>query len=142
MINPNPDDPWVLFPFTLATAPGSIVAIPVFSPVDPAQSLVLKAKTVNRQLPPDLAAHIAREQAAASGGSSQVELPTHLVVGRLLLTIPADLANNLRGPDADKHCYYLVVVRRDQYDEVKRQSESGIVLPDAKTVSGLGIIKP
>lgn len=141
-MNVNPDDPWVLFPFTLATSPGSIVAIPVFSPADPTQSLVLKAKTVNRQLPPDLAAHIAQQQAAASGGSSQVELPTHLTVGRVLLTFPADLADNLKGPNADKHCYYLVVVRRDQYNEVRRQSESGIVLPDAKTVSGLGIIKP
>lgn len=138
----DPDNPWLLFPYTLATAPGSIVAIPVFSPVDPAQSLVLKAKTVNRQLPPDLAAHIAQQQATASGGSSQVELPTHLVVGRVLLTVPADLAENLRGPDSEKHVYFLVVVKRDQYDEVKRQSESGIVLPDAKTVNGLGIIKP
>lgn len=141
-MNVNPDDPWILFPFTLAANPGSIVAIPVFSPADPTQSLVLKSRTVNRQLPPDLAAHIAQQQAAASGGSSQVELPTHLIVGRLLLTVPADLAVNLRGPDSDKHVYYMVVVRRDHYDEVKRQSESGIVLPDAKTVQGLGIIKP
>jgi hypothetical protein len=138
----DPNHPWLLLPHTLATNPEAIVALPVFSPADPNSSLVLKARTVNRRLPPDLAAHIAQQQAEASGGSAQIELPTHLVVGRLLLTVPADLAENLRGPVEDRHVAYLVVVRRDQYDAVKRQAETGIVLPDASTAKGLGIIKP
>lgn len=138
----DPDNPWLLLPHTLATSPDSVAALPVFLPSDPNSTLVLKARTVNRHLPPDLAAHIAQSRATASGGSSQVELPTHITVGRVLLTIPADLAENLRGPVKDRHVVWLVAVKRGCYDDVARQARSGIVLPDAKTVSGLGIIKP
>lgn len=138
----DPDNPWLLLPHTLAANPDAVVAIPVFSPSDPESTLVLKAKRHLRRLPPELAAHLARQEAAVSGGTQPTDLPTHLEVGRVLLTIPADLAENLRGPAGERHVLWLVAVKRDHYDAVKRQTETGIVLPDAANVKGLGIIKP
>lgn len=150
-MTPDPNNPWFLIPATLATNPDAVAALPVFAPHDPASTLVLASKTKVRRLPPDLAARIAQHHAESQGNGTKVELPTHMEVGRLLLTIPADIALNLRGPVAERHPVYLVVVRRDAYDATVAQTESRIVLPGQVQfrdqpippfVSGLSIVKP
>jgi hypothetical protein len=147
-IQVNLADPWSLVPFMLATHPSAVAAIPIFAPHDPDSTLILRARRHSQRIPPELAARIAQSQAAAASGSTSEasQLPTHIDVGRLLLTIPADVAENFRGPVLDRHVAYLVLVQRDAYDGAKRQAETGIVLPGGPvngTVSPFrGIVKP
>lgn len=144
----DPNNPLDLIPATLATDPASVAVIPVFAPADAANTLVLSAKTRTRRLPPDLAAHMAKTAREAMGGngssSEAFEPPTHLEVGRVLLTVPADVARNLAGPAAGRHPTFIFMVRREMYDAAVRQAESGIVLAD-RLPTGLpvpGIVKP
>lgn len=136
----NPDNPLDLIPAMLATNPEAVAVISVFAPADPDSSLVLGAKTHRRRLPPDLAAKIASDESAANGNGTHVKPPTHIDVGRLLLTIPADLAKNLRGPASERHPLVLIAVHRDAYDMAVRQAQSGIVLPNAQIVAGGKVI--
>lgn len=143
----DPRNPLHLVPATLATNPELVVVLPVFSPHDPNSTLVLSAKRHRRRIPPDLAVKIAQAQAAESGnGSERVELPTHMEVGRVLLTVPADVAENLRGPAQDRHPVYLFMVHRSAYDAAIRQAETGIILPSTgiPTANDAGprIVKP
>lgn len=145
----NLTDPWQLLPTMLATNPSAVFSLPIFVPHDPDSTLILRARKHTQRIPPELAARIAQSQAAAAGGSTQEAgvLPTHIEVGRLLLTIPSDIADNFRGPVSDRHVAYLVLVERGAYNAVARQAESGIVLPGPRPVSVNGngrplIVKP
>lgn len=146
----DPRNPYHLLPATLATNPDAVVCLPIFSPHDPNSTLVLSAKLRTRAIPHDLAVEMARRQAESIGsgnGSSdpQIELPTHMVVGRVLLTVPADIAENLHGPVQDRHPIYLFSVHRSVYDAAMRQAESGIVLASAMPTGpgpGTGLVKP
>jgi hypothetical protein len=143
MLRPDPTNPLFLIPATLAADPDSVAVLPVFSPHDPESSLVLRARTKLRRLPPDLAAELARRDAAASGNGERAALPTHLEVGHLLLTVPADVAQNLCGPLAERHPIYLFLVRREAYDNAVRQADTGLVLPGPGVgMPGRGIVKP
>lgn len=112
--------------------------IPVFAPHDPGSTLVVKAKKRVQAIPPEIAAQIAAEEAKArgegngSGPSNQdpyTTIPTHIELGRLLLNVPADVADNLRGPVLERHPIFLIMVHRGFYDQAVRQADSGIVLP-------------
>lgn len=139
----DPNNPLHLVPATLATNPGAVAVIPVFSPAAPDQTLVLRSRVHLRRLPPELAAQLARQEAESRGNGAKVEPPTHLEVGRLLLTIPADLAKNLRGPVEQRHPLWIFSVHRAVYDDAIRQATTGIVLPGHVAAStGGGIIKP
>lgn len=137
----DPQNPWHLLPGVLASNPDAVAALPVSVPHDPDGSLVLSAKTRTRRLPPDLAAKILRDAAAESGNGHDLVAPTHVEVGRVLLTTPADLAKNLAGPVADRHVVYLMVVRRDVYDGIMEQATSRIVRATSMPTGPL-IVKP
>lgn len=138
----NLTDPFQLLPLMLATNPSAVFSLPIFVPHDPDSTLILRAHKHTRRIPPELAARIAQSQAAAAGGGTQEAgiLPTHIEAGRLLLTIPSDIADNFRGPVSDRHVAYLVLVERGAYDGAVRQAQSGIVLPGpgAMPVNGNG----
>lgn len=141
----DPNNPFFLIPATLAANPGLVVCLPVFAPAIPDHSLVLSVKRRLRPIPPELAAQLAQQEARSNGGGDKGPIvpPSHIEVGRLLLTIPADMADNLRGPVEERHPVYLISVHRDAYEEAKRQSESGIILPSSgKVVPGSVIVKP
>lgn len=145
----DPNNPLHLIPAALSADPSLVVCLPVFHPAAPNATLVLSAKLRTRRIPPELAAQLAQAEheasGAGSGGNGQcVDLPTHMEVGRLLLTVPADIAENLRGPAVDRHPLFMIAVRREYYDAAVRQSESGIVLPGGVHVTGGrgGIVKP
>lgn len=137
----DPRNPFDLLPATLATNPHLVACIPVFEPHSPDSTLVLAAKLRNRRLPLDLAAQWARsEHEAAGGNGGPVDVPTHITVGRLLLTIPADVAANLRGPVEERHPLWLMSVHRSAFDDAMRQAQSGIIL--RASIIGGGIVKP
>ena len=146
----NPDVPLDLLRGALAAYPDAVAVLPIFAPAAPDETLVLSAKIRTRRLPPDLAAKLAAEDAGATGNGTRPALPTHITVGRLLLTVPADIAENLCGPAAERHPMCLVIVHRDVYNEAMRQARSGIVLagpgampPGVPPVGGGGrIVKP
>lgn len=141
----DPNNPLHLIPAALSTDPSLIVCLPVFHPAAPDATLVLSAKLRIRRLPPELAAQLAQAEHEASGGNGQhVQPPTHMEVGRVLLTVPADIAENLRGPAEGRHPLFMIAVRREYYDAAIRQSQSGIVLPGGVHVAGGrgGIVKP
>lgn len=139
----DPNNPLHLIPAALSTDPSLVVCLPVFHPAAPEHTLVLSSKLRTRRIPPELAAQLAQAEHEASGGNGQrIDLPTHMEVGRLLLTVPADIAENLRGPVVDRHPLFMIAVRREYYDAAVRQSQSGIVLPGGVHVAGGGIVKP
>lgn len=138
----DPRNPFDLLPAALATDPDLVVCLPVFHPADPNGTLVLSAKRRTRRLPPDLAARIAQAESVNDGNGGPVTPPTHLEVGRLLLTVPADVAENLRGPIAERHPVFLMMVHRSFYDDAMRQANSGIILPGSVRGSGGGIVMP
>ena len=139
----DPRNPFDIIPATLATNPDLVACVPVFEPHSPDSTLVLAAKLRTRRLPPELAVQWAQsEHEAAGGNGGPVDVPTHIQVGRVLLTIPADMAANLRGPVAERHPLWLLSVHRSAYDEAMRQAESGIILPGGVSVPGGGIVKP
>lgn len=143
---PDPLNPLWLIPAALATAPGAVVVLPVFHPAAPAATLVLGAKTHTRPLSPELAQQLAQQEADGQGNGKKVEPPTHITIGRVLLTVPADIAINLRGPTQERHPTFMFQVHRDFYDSAVRQAESGIVLASNMPVAGPDypgrIIKP
>lgn len=143
-LGPDPLNPLWLIPAALATAPGAVVVLPVFHPAAPASTLVLGAKTHTRRIPPELAAQLAQQEAQDQGNGKKVETPTHMVLGRVLLTVPADVAMNLRGPVQERHPTFIFQVHRSFYESAVRQAESGIVLAtNMPPVSGAGrIVKP
>lgn len=145
-MGPDPLNPLWLIPAALAAAPGAVVVLPVFHPAAPAATLVLGAKTHTRRIPPEMAQQLAQQEADSQGNGKKVELPTHMEIGRVLLTVPADIALNLRGPAAERHPVFLFSVHRDFYDSAVRQAESGIVLASTVPVAGPDysgrIIKP
>lgn len=137
----DPTNPLHLIPVTLATNPSAVAVLAVFSPHAPEETLVLRARRHLRRLPPDLALQLAQAEAEAQGNGTKIDPPTHLETGRLLLTIPADMALNLRGPASERHPLYLFSVHRSVYDAAMRQADSGLVLPTSSSPGG-GIIKP
>lgn len=145
-LGPDPFNPLWLIPAALATAPGSVVVLPVFHPAAPTATLVLGAKTHTRRIPPELAAQLAQQEADGQGNGKKVELPTHMEIGRVLLTVPADVALNLRGPVQERHPVFIFSVHRSFYESAVRQAESGIVLATNVPVAGPDypgrIIKP
>lgn len=136
----DPNNPLHLISATLAHHPHLVVTLPVFAPHDPNGTLVLRARTRMRRLPPELAAQLAQMQAEARGNGTHVEPPTHIEVGNVLLTIPADMAENLRGPAVNRHPVYLISVHRSAYDAAMRQAETGLVLPGSPVAGSGGII--
>lgn len=140
----DPSNPFVLIPTALAQSPDLVVALPVYSPSAPDMTLVLGAKRHLKRLPPALALQMAQQEAQDKGnGSGPVKPPTHLEIGRLLLTVPVDMALNLRGPESERHPVFLISVHRSVYDEAVRQQRSGIVLPGVgMTNPGSRIVKP
>lgn len=145
-MNIDPTNPLQLIPYALATNPGAVVVLPVFHPAAPNATMVLKSRTILRKLPPELAEQLTRQAAVEQGNGRRIELPTHLEMGRVLLTTPADIAANLRGPVQERHLLFLFSVHRDLYDDLMRRAESGLVLPSEVRMptsgSGGGIIKP
>lgn len=137
----DPTNPHHLLAGVTAAFPDAVAALPVSVPHDPDSSLVLKAKTRTRRLPPDLAAKIAQDAASAAGNGHDIQTPTHIEVGRLLLTVPADIAKNLAGPVDSRHVVYLMVVRRDVYDGIMEQATSRIVRATSMPAGPL-IVKP
>ncbi len=137
----DPRNPFHLLAGVTAAFPDAVAALPVSVPHDPDASLVLKAKTRTRRLPPDLAAKIARDAASDAGNGHDLQAPTHIEVGRLLLTVPADIAKNLAGPLDSRHVVYLMVVRRDVYDGIMEQATSRIVRATSMPAGPL-IVKP
>lgn len=140
----DPNNPFDLLPAALATDPDLVVCLPVFHPADPNGTLVLSAKRRVRRLPPDLAARIVQAEHDKAGPIpiGPTTPPTHIEVGRLLLTVPADVAENLRGPAADRHPMFLMMVHRSFYTEAVRQANSGIILPSSAVAAGGRIVKP
>lgn len=128
----DPNNPFQLIPLALSTDAASVVALPIYAPATPTTTLVIKAKNRTQRIPPELAAKIAAESPVPANGngngSSHPDTPTHIEVGRLLLTIPADIADNLNGPESERHPVYLMIVHRGMYDAAVRQAETGIVL--------------
>lgn len=141
MIVLDPMNPLHLIPVALAQSPDSVIVLPVFAPHAPDSTLVLRAQKRRMPIPPEFARQLAQSDTATQGNGTCAEVPTHIDVGRLLLTVPADVAENLRGPVAQRHPLYLISVHRELYDDAIRQATSGIVLPGAP-MSGGGIIKP
>lgn len=147
-MNINLADPFQLIPAMLATHPAAVVALPVFVPSDPASTLIITSKKRRQPISPDLARRIAKEQAHGNGSAGHLaaDLPTHIDVGRMLLTVPSDVAEAFRGPVAGRHVAYLILVHREAYDSVLRQAETGIVLAGPQDMPPRavrsGIIKP
>lgn len=128
-------NPWQLLPGMLASNPLAVVALPVFVPHDPSSTLIITAKRRRQAITPDIARQLAPE------GTRPQDLPTSIDVGRLLLTIPSDVAQNFRGPVGERHVAYLMLVQREAYDEAERQARSGIVLAgpqDVVNIAGNG----
>lgn len=130
-VNLDLTNPWQLLPGMLAMNPSAVVALPVFVPHDPSSTLIIMAKRRRQAITPDIARQLAPEVTRPH------DLPTHVDVGRLLLTIPSDVAQNFRGPAGERHVAYLVLVQREAYDEAERQARSGIVLAGPGDVAGI-----
>jgi hypothetical protein len=122
-------NPWGLIPGMLAMNPAAVVALPVFVPHDPSSTLIITAKRRRQAITPEIARQLVPENTPAH------ELPTHVDVGRLLLTIPSDVAMSFRGPASGRHVAYLVLVAREAYDEAERQAKSGIVLAGPQDIA-------
>lgn len=139
-INVDPNNPLSLIPFALATNPDAVAVLPIFHPAAPNATMVLRSRTILRRLPQELAEQMAQQAATEQGNGGKVELPSHLEIGRVLLTIPADVAQNLKGPAQDRHPLFMFAVRRELYDDLMRRAESGLVLPSMMPSGGSGII--
>ena len=150
----DPNNPLHLISGALATNPEAVVTLPVFAPHDPDSTLVLRARKRVQRISPELAAKIQAEEVARHAHTHQgngstppdLTLPTHIELGRLLLNVPADVADNLRGPVLERHPIYLIMVHRGFYDQAIRQADSGLIIPGSgpapASVVGSRIIKP
>lgn len=131
----NPSNPLDVIPYCLMHDPSSVVAFPVLDPSDLTRSLVIKAHMKRQRIPPELAAKIAAEHAAMNNGHDPI--PTHVDVGRLLMVLPSDMVQNIKGPKENLDPIYMVTVRREVYDGLMRQANTGLILPSDPGAGGI-----
>lgn len=117
----DPDDPFALIGYAMMTSPGSVVALPLYTPAAPDRELILKAKLRRQTIPPAVRAQM---QAESTNGR---DIPTHVEVGRALTILPSDVVRNIRGEEAKRDVLWLVMIRREVYERAK----SGLVVPGA-----------